>query len=150
MICTRGRQYPKKESVSGMTGPNSSPSATRYSFSIGIHHVTLWTAFLFSYHVPVFIFSSSSFFLHVHHLFQSLSMYTSYTSSVKVHECFLVLSDSRNQMICNFEGDKYNYSVRFREFNLVSIIGLSLVLLNICVTDCKYFLQNVTVIQTMI
>ena len=26
-------------------------------------------------HVPVFIFSSSSFFLHVHHLFQSLSMY---------------------------------------------------------------------------
>ena len=83
--------------------------------------------------------------IHSYHVISLI--YGRCTSSVKVHECFLVLSDSRNQMICNFEGDKYNYSVRFREFNLVSIIGLSLVLLNICVTDCKYFLQNVTVIQ---
>ena len=89
--------------------------------SCSVYHVQFN---VFSCHVPVFIFSTSSFFLHVHHLFQSLSMYTSYTSSVKVHECFLVLSDSRNQMICNkryFEG-YFERSVRFREFNLVIFV----------------------------
>ena len=80
VICPRCRQIRRHETrETALHRPKvicpNSPSATRYSFSIGIHHVTLWTAFLFSYHVPVFIFSSSSFFLHVHHLFQSLSMY---------------------------------------------------------------------------